>query len=109
MSEDVPADRVSARDLTRRRQRRYAAPETGRHHHLGAAPERQPMLRDDGMEYVGTSPVQLAARTLAQLQQQRRQLADGMAAAAQDLRFEEAARLREDVAAVDAELARRSG
>jgi excinuclease UvrABC nuclease subunit len=44
-----------------------------------------------------------------QLDRQRERTAAAMAAAAQDLRFEDAARLRDDLAALDAELERRSG
>jgi drug/metabolite transporter (DMT)-like permease len=82
-------------------------PGDGRHHHIGAAPELQPLLGEDGSTYVGTSSVQLASRTLAQLQEQRARIATRMAAAAQALEFEQAAALRDDLAAVDAELARR--
>lgn len=99
--------RPSARDLVRRRSRTYRAPETGRHHHIGAAPERQPVLGEQGTSYVGTSPVQLAGRTLAQLQAQRARLASDMARAAEELRFEDAAALRDDLDRVDAEIARR--
>ena len=105
MTEEEP---LAARDLVRRRRGSYRRPETGRHHHIGAAPERQPVLGEDGAAYVGTSAVQLAGRTAAQLAQQRAGLARAMAAAAQALEFEEAARLRDEVAAVDAELARRA-
>ena len=102
-------ERPSARDLVRRRSRTYRAPETGRHHHIGAAPERQPVLGQDGSaSYVGTSAVQLAGRTPAQLEQQRARLQQEMADAAADLRFEEAAALRDDLDRVEAELARRT-
>lgn len=104
MSKD---ERPSARDLVRKRRGDYRAPETGRHHHIGAAPENQPMLGADGMEYVGTSPVQLAARTIAQLRQQKSRLEAEMAQASAALEFERAAGLRDDVTAVDAELTRR--
>ena len=97
----------SARDLVRRRTGRYGRDETGRHHHIGAAPERQPLHDEDGVSLVGTAAVQLASRTVAQLRQQRASTARDMAAAAADLRFEDAARLRDDLAALDAELARR--
>ena len=100
-------DKPSARDLVRKRSRSYRRDETGRHHHIGAAPDLQPVLGDDGMQYVGTSPVQLASRTVAQMQQQRARLDRQMAEAAGALEFEEAASLRDDLAAVDAELARR--
>ena len=105
MTED--ADKPTARDLVRKRSRSYRRDETGRHHHIGAAPDLQPLLGDDGMQYVGTSPVQLASRTVAQLRQQRARLEQQMAEAAAGLEFEQAAALRDDLAAVDAELARR--
>ena len=106
---DEEQDRPSARDLVRKRSRSYARDETGRHHHIGAAPDLQPMLGEDGNEYVTTSDVQLAQRTVAQLAQQRDRTAHEMAAAAADLRFEDAARLRDDLSRVEAELARRAG
>ncbi len=100
---------MSARDLVRRRSRTYTAPETGRHHHIGAAPDLQPLLGEDGTSsYVGTSDVQLASRTPAQLQEQRARLEREMAAAAADLRFEQAAALRDDLDRVTAELERRT-
>jgi excinuclease UvrABC helicase subunit UvrB len=99
---------VSARDLVRKRRGVYKAPETGRHHHIGAAPEKQPLLGEDGgSEYVETAAVQLAERTVAQLEQQRDRTRTRMAAAAEALDFESAARLRDALAAVDAELDRR--
>ena len=101
-------ERPSARDLVRRRSRSYRAPETGRHHHIGAAPELQPVLGDDGSSYVGTSQVQPAARPLAQLQAQAARVRAGMAEAAADLRFEDAAALRDDLGRIEAELARRA-
>ena len=99
--------RPSARDLVRKRSRTYRAPETGRHHHIGAAPELQPVLGEDGSSYVGTSDVQLAARTVAQLEAHAERLRADMTSAAADLRFEDAARLRDDLGRVEAELARR--
>ena len=101
------APAASARDLVRRRTRTYRAPETGRHHHIGAAPERQPVLGEQGTSYVGTAAVQLAARTPAQLRVQRDRLRDDMAAAAADLQFERAAALRDELVRVEAELAAR--
>ena len=101
-------ERPSARDLVRKRRGDYRAPETGRHHHIGAAPERQPLLGEDGAEYVETSAVQLAERTVKQLEQQRDRCTQRMAAAAADLDFEEAARQRDALTAVTAELARRA-
>ena len=105
---DDGKEKPSARDLVRKRSRTYRAPETGRHHHIGAAPERQPVLGDHGTSYVGTSPVQLAARTTAQLEAQRDRLGSDMAEAAEALRFEDAAALRDDLDRVQAELSRRS-
>ena len=107
MSEDE--QRPSARDLVRKRSRTYRRPETGRHHHMGTAPELQPLLGEEGASYVGTSPVQLASRTVAQLAEQHARLTREMAAAAADLEFERAAALRDDLAAVEAEQARRRG
>ena len=104
---EEPASPPSARDLVRKRSRSYARDETGRHHHIGAAPDLQPMLGEDGSEYVTTADVQLAQRTVAQLEQQRERLTRTMAAAAEELRFEDAARLRDDLARIDAELVRR--
>ena len=101
-------ERPTARDLVRKRSRSYPRDETGRHHHIGAAPERQPLLTDEGATLIGTSAVQLASRTVAQLQGQRRRIAGQMTTAAAELRFEDAARLRDDLAAVDAELERRT-
>ena len=109
MTDEPPTERTrSARDLVRTRSRRYQRDETGRHHHIGAAPERQPLLTDDGAVLIGTSAVQLASRTVAQLRKQRADVEQAMARAATELRFEDAARLRDDLAAVDGELERRT-
>jgi excinuclease UvrABC helicase subunit UvrB len=105
---DPPAAAPSARELVRRRSRSYRRDETGRHHHIGAAPESQPLLTDDGATRIGTSAVQLASRTVLQLSRQRERTVAEMAAAAEELRFEDAARLRDDLAALDAELERRT-
>lgn len=104
---EVPPGAGRARDLVRKRRGDYRAPETGRHHHIGAAPERQPMLDENGSAYVETAAVQLAQRTVDQLGTQRERLVAAMTRAAGDLDFERAAALRDDLAAVDAELARR--
>ncbi len=104
----MSAEPTSARDQVRKRSRVYKQDETGRHHHIGAAPERQPVLTEDGATLIGTSAVQLASRTVAQLQQHRARTERQMTTAANDLRFEDAARLRDDLAAVDAELERRT-
>ena len=108
MSDEPQAAPASARELVRRRSRTYRQDETGRHHHMGAAPEEQPLLTDEGATRIGTSAVQLASRTVPQLRQQRERIAGSMAGAAAELRFEDAARLRDDLAAVDAELQRRA-
>lgn len=110
MSDDE--QRPSARDLVRKRRGVYTAPETGRHHHLGGAPERMPLhdstRPDDGARYTETTAVQLASRTVPQLQAQRASLADVMAEASAALDFERAAAVRDDLTRVDAELARRA-
>lgn len=106
---DAPPPEPTARDLVRRRSRSYVRDETGRHHHIGAAPERQPQLGEDGVRYVGTSDVQLASRTTSQLADQRDRVEREMAAAASQLRFEDAARLRDDLSRLTVELARRGG
>ena len=108
MTNDETDPPPTARDLVRRRSRSYARDETGRHHHMGGAPERQPLLTDEGATLIGTSAVQLASRTVPQLQAQRERVRADMATAAQELYFEDAARLRDDLAAIDGELARRS-
>ncbi len=112
MSGDDPAAapepaRPSARDLVRRRSRSYARDETGRHHHIGAAPDTQPVLGEDGASRISTSAVQLATLTRAQLAARRAQVVARMERAAAELRFEDAAGLRDDLGRLDAELARR--
>lgn len=104
---DVPPSSGRARDLVRKRSGTYRAPETGRHHHIGAAPERQPMLDENGSAYVETAAVQLAQRTVTQLTTQQERLVEAMARAAEQLDYERAASLRDDLAAVDTELSRR--
>ncbi len=107
---DQPA-RPHARELVRRRSGTYRAPETGRHHHIGAAPQRQPVLGDapGAGGYVEVAAVQLAGRTVVQLRRQRERHARLMQQSAADLDFEEAARQRDAASAVDAELERRRG
>ncbi len=117
----VPAGSGRARDLVgRRRQRRVA--ETGRVHHLGAAPAVMPVLGGDNpagaaepAEEAGTAAtgstrtaaVQLASRTRWELDQLLAELQAEMAGAAGALDFETAARLRDEVARVQAEVDRR--
>ena len=103
MSEERP----TARDLVRRRRGDYRAPETGRHHHIGAAPERQPLLGEQGPEYVEAAEVQLTGRTVGQLEKQRDRTRERMERAAAELDFEQAGRLRDALAAVERELDRR--
>lgn len=104
MSEQEPP---SARDLVRRRRGDYRAPDTGRHHHLGGAPQTMPLHDADGARTTETTAVQLASRTVSQLQAQRAALAADMARASAALDFERAAAVRDDLARVDGELARR--
>jgi hypothetical protein len=111
----VPAGSGRARDLVgRRRQRR--APETGRVHHLGAAPAVMPVLGPEGSGHADSAPVsastrtaavQLAARTRWELERLLDDIGAEMATAAAALDFESAARLRDELARVQAELDRR--
>ncbi|MBV9823960.1 MAG: UvrB/UvrC motif-containing protein [Actinobacteria bacterium] len=99
-----------ARELVGRRRPRKA-PETGRVHHLGAAPAVMPVLSgDDGTDHDGstrTAAVQLAARTRWELDRLAAEIEDQMTAAAAALDFELAGRLRDELARVRAELDRR--
>ncbi|MDP3711970.1 MAG: hypothetical protein Q8R60_05740 [Mycobacteriales bacterium] len=47
--------RPRARDLVRTRSRRYTAPDTGRMHHIGAAPEVVPVHTEEGVETARTT------------------------------------------------------
>ena len=96
-----------ARDLVRTRRGDYRAAETGRYHHLGTAPARQPLLGEQGASYVETAPVQLAERTAVQLEEQRGRHRAAMQRAATTLDFELAGCERDALAAVEAELERR--
>lgn len=106
---DPPTDplRPSARDLVRKRSGTYRGPDTGRMHHIGAAPDAVPVHTAEGVVVGRTTSWQLADRTVAQLEEQRVSAAAQMAQAAADLDFEAAARLRDDLAALAAELQRR--
>jgi excinuclease UvrABC helicase subunit UvrB len=104
----VTEKRPSARDLVRKRRGSYQAPDTGRHHHLGGAPEKMPLHDADGARYTETTAVQLASRTVPQMEAQRAALVLQMAEASAALDFERAAAVRDDLARVDGELARRS-
>lgn len=105
MSDEEP--RPSARDLVRKRARTYQAPDTGRRHHIGAAPSAVPVHTDEGVAVARATSWQLADRTVPQLRAQQEQTERAMAQAAQDLDFEAAARLRDELAAVREELAAR--
>ena len=103
----VPAGSGRARDLVGRRRQPKAA-DTGRVHHLGAAPRLMPVLHDDGAEAATrTAAVQLAARTRWELDQLRADINSEMATAAAALDFERAGRLRDELLRVQAELHRR--
>ena len=106
---EPPADapRPSARDLVRKRARTYAAPDTGRRHHIGAAPTAVPVHTEEGVAVARATSWQLADRTVLQLRGQEADTERAMAQAARDLDFEAAARLRDELAAVREELARR--
>ena len=103
-----PATTSRARDLSRARRPRPKPPETGRRHHIGDAPAVMSVLRPDGsVGTTRTSPVQLADRNDAQLVRLGEDLARDMARAAAAMEFEDAAHLRDEVAAVRAEQERR--
>jgi UvrB/UvrC motif-containing protein len=104
----VPAGSGRARDLVGRRRPRKA-PDTGRVHHLGAAPRLMPVLEGDGAETsTRTAAVQLASRTRWELEQLLSDIGAEMATAAAALDFEQAGRLRDELARVQAELDRRA-
>lgn len=89
---------------------RRSSGDTGRRHHIGAVPEWMPVWRADGtIGRTRTSPVQLADRSLAQLEALLPQLETEMAEAVAELEFEQAGYLRDDADAVRAEIARRAG
>ena len=103
----VPPGSGRARDLVGRRRQRKAA-ETGRVHHLGAAPRLMPVLRDGGADAATrTAAVQLASRTRWELDQLLADIGAEMAAAADAQDFERAGQLRDELVAVQGELARR--
>lgn len=104
-----PSAAGRARELVGRRRPRKA-PDTGRVHHLGAAPAVMPVLSDDGADdgSTRTAAVQLAARTRWELDRLATELDAQMTAAASALDFERAGRLRDELARVRAELDRRS-
>ena len=103
-----PAPPPSARDLVRGRKRPGRLPDTGRRHHIGAAPEAVPLHTATGVEVTRVTAWQLADRTPAQLAAQRTTTVEQMRKAAEELDFETAARLRDELTAVEAELSRRA-
>ena len=105
----VPRGSGRARDLTRVRKTRSKPAETGRKHHMGAAPELMPVWLPDGtITTTRTSAAQLADQTPAQLARLRTRITAEMSTAAAEMDFEKAAHRRDEVAAVEAELARRT-
>lgn len=103
-----PVAHPSARDLVRGHRRAGRVPDTGRRHHIGSAPEVVPLHTPTGVELTRVTAWQLADRTPAQLAAQRTATAERMRRAAEELDFETAARRRDDLAAVEAELSRRA-
>jgi excinuclease UvrABC helicase subunit UvrB len=106
----LPAGSGRARDLVGRRRPRKA-PDTGRVHHLGAAPALMPVLNSDGASTTETATrtaaVQLASRTRWELDRLVEDISAEMAGASAALDFELAGRLRDELARVRAELDRR--
>ena len=98
----------SARDLVRKRSQSYGARDGSRMHHIGAAPDLVPVHTDDGLRLTRTTPWQLADRSPAQLLVLHAELVREREQAAADLDFEEAARLQDEVLAVEAEQRARS-
>lgn len=86
----------------------YRAAETGRQHHLGSPPPRQPVLADDGTGWTAAAAPRLRELHDAELAGLAERLRAAMAAASARLAFEEAAGLREELRAVEAERARRA-
>lgn len=110
----VPPDRPpasgGARELSRRRSTRRRYVDTGRRHHLGAAPELLPVYGEDGAitGTTRTSAHQLASLTAHQLAALAATVTAEMAAAAATQEYETAQRCLDEVAAVRAEIARRT-
>jgi excinuclease UvrABC nuclease subunit len=102
-----PPRRSRADDLSRRRSRTYRAPETGRVHHLGQAPAQQPVSTEEGLAWTEAARVRLQRMMIPQVEALGADLRRRMAAAAEALDFEEAGRLRDELAGVDAELVSR--
>lgn len=107
---DLPSAPGHALDLSRRRSTRRRYVDTGRRHHLGAAPAEMPVYGEDGAiaGTTRTSRHQLASLTLHQLAVLAATIGTEMAAAAAELDFETARTRRDEAADVAAELARRA-
>jgi len=99
----------SARDLVRGPRRRRPAADTGRRHHIGNAPETLVVLLPDGTRSTTrTTALQLRDRTTLQLERMRSTIEAEMRQAATEAAFEQAAHSRDELARLDAELARRA-
>jgi len=107
---DSPPAPGRARELSRRRSTRRRYVDTGRRHHLGAAPELLPVYGEDGAitGTTRTSVHQLASLTAHQLAALAATVTAEMAAAAATQDYETAQRCRDEVAAVRAEITRRT-
>ena len=107
----LPAGRTGrGRELSRRRTSRTPLTDTGRRHHIGAAPSELVLRREDGtMVVTRTAAIQLADQTDAQLAVLAERIESEMSRAAAALEFEQAAHLREEAAAARRELATRLG
>lgn len=84
-------------------------PDTGRRHHIGAAPPALTVLHEDGTSDVTrTAPIQLADQTVMQLARLAERIESEMRQAATALDFERAAHLRQEAEAARNELRRRA-
>jgi hypothetical protein len=97
---------LRARDLVRGPRRRHPKPpDTGRQHHLGGAPADMPVLGEG--RTTRTTAVQLADRTVHELEVLATAIGTEMTAAAAALDFEAAAWHRDELGRVEAALAGR--
>lgn len=108
-SSGLPTGSGRARELSRGRRRPRPGPDRGgRRHHLGAVPERMPVLLPDGtVGETRTSVVQLTAAMPDRLRELEAELEAEMRTEAAAGRYEAAARCRDELAAVRGELERR--
>jgi len=109
---DVPAaenpPRLAARDLTRRRTRKAALPETGRVHHLGLPPAAQPVHTETGVDWTAAADVRLRALTDMQLDELATRLREQVRAASDRLEYERAAELLAELRSVERHRASRA-